>query len=83
MDAGLVKWALEKQVDRNGFILEVGCGGGETIHRLSQKYSNIHIEGIDYSETAVILSIKKNRFCIRKGTINIQQGDVEGLPYGI
>jgi len=81
MDAGLVKWALQKIDNTNGCILEVGCGGGETIYQLAKKSSNIQIAGIDYSEAAVKLAIKKNRLFVRKGIVNIQQGDVEGLPF--
>lgn len=81
MNAGLINWALQKIKCANGSILEVGCGGGETIYRLSKKYPNCHIEGIDYSIDAVNLSIKKNLISIRSRMVNIQQADVKLLPF--
>lgn len=81
MDAGLVEWALQKTSNVSGGILEVGCGGGETIRRLTKKHRQLQIDGIDYSEDAVKLAIRKNRVLVKAGSVKIQLADVERLPF--
>lgn len=80
MDAGLNIWVLRK-IENSKNILEVGCGGGETIYRILKKYKIIRMEGIDYSEDAVKLSQRKNRHSVMQGQVCIRQCDVTKLPF--
>lgn len=81
MDSGFTNWALEKIDSKDKKVLDVGCCGGETIYRLGNKLDSSYIEGIDYSEDAVIMALKKNRLAVEKGIVKIQQGEVSKLPF--
>lgn len=57
----LTNWALQKiNIPKDSIILDIGCGGGRTIHTLSKINTSGKIYGIDYSEKAVESSIKSN-----------------------
>lgn len=81
MDAGLIKWAVERVECSKGKILDIGCGGGKTIYSLTKKDATNHIYGIDYSKDAVDLAIKKNQKEIINGRVSIYQGDVMNIPF--
>lgn len=81
LDSGLTKWCLSKIGYYNGAILEVGCGGGNTIKQLTRRSSICTIYGIDHSIEAVEAAIIKNKKEIGEGRVHIQQADVENLPY--
>jgi len=81
MDVGLNKWAL-KQIDwTNGNVLDIGCGSGKTIHVLSKMYPESKIFGIDYSEEAVRMAIKKNRQKVKERSVVIKQSGVSSIPF--
>ena len=47
----LTDWALEHiDIKRDFTILDVGCGGGKTVNKLSSMIGNGKVYGIDYSE---------------------------------
>lgn len=81
MDSGINRWTLQKIGSNQNKILEVGCGSGKTINKLAGKLKNISIEGIDYSEEAIAVAKRKNRIYLEQGNVNIQQGNVEKLPF--
>jgi len=52
----LTNWALQKtHIHKDAVILEIGCGGGKTIHTLSKMTPSGKVYGIDYSEKADLL----------------------------
>jgi ubiquinone/menaquinone biosynthesis C-methylase UbiE len=53
-------------------ILDVGCGTGAILQRLSNPEKNV---GVDLAEEAV-------SFCRRRGLDNVRQGDICALPFG-
>ena len=75
-------WALGffdfKESDR---ILDIGCGGGETLRRMSEKTKNGTLTGLDYSKLSVKLSIEKNKEDIESGKMNIIEESVEKMPF--
>jgi ubiquinone/menaquinone biosynthesis C-methylase UbiE len=81
MDIGLNKWALSQMDCTDTKILDIGCGGGKTVYMLSKMYPKSNIFGIDYSESAVKTSIKKNRQKVKAGSIIISQAGVSSLPF--
>jgi len=81
MDVGLNKWALWKIDPSDGNILDIGCGGGKTIHALSKMYPEAKLFGIDYSEEAVKMAKKKNRQKIVEGSVVIKQSSVSTMPF--
>ena len=46
--------------DKKIKILDLGCGPGELISELTDKYNNVEITGIDFSERMIEISKKRN-----------------------
>lgn len=76
----LTLWALSFLDNNNKDIniLDVGCGGGATIKRLSNKFNNAFLYGIDYTLEGVDLSKEFNK---DNEQCEIVRGDVHNLPY--
>src|SRR6201999_3552321 len=62
-DWGLQHVAIEKQ----GTILDVGCGGGRTIRKHAAAASDGMVYGIDYAAGSVAASRSENRDAIARG----------------
>ena len=60
--------------------LDIGCGGGMNIIRLSRICSD-KIYGIDVSPLCVKNATKANKDLIKKGRVEITLGNVSSLPY--
>lgn len=61
-------------------ILDVGCGGGETIAEMLQLSADSRIDGLDHSRTAVEQTSLRNQDYL--GTrVEVTEGDVGSLPY--
>lgn len=75
-------WALGFfEFNENDRILDIGCGGGETLRRMSEKTENGTLTGLDYSKLSVKLSIEKNKEDIESGKMNIIEESVEKMPF--
>lgn len=75
-------WALS-HLDVKGTenVLDIGCGGGDALKKMSSKITSGHLVGADYSKVSVKLS-KKNNICdVDNGKMKIIQADVENLPF--
>ena len=47
-------WALSFwQMNEDDVVLDIGCGGGMTLHRLSSSIKTGHLYGVDYSNASV------------------------------
>ncbi|WP_339173036.1 class I SAM-dependent methyltransferase [Paenibacillus sp. FSL H7-0943] len=80
--SSITTWGLKKiEVMNNAPILDIGCGGGQTIHMLAKHNKYQEIYGIDYSQQAVETSNQKNNKAVAAGKVKISQGDVSALPY--
>ena len=78
----LTKWALQKvHIKTEAVILDIGCGGGKTIHTLSKRTTFGKIYGIDYSDQAVENSKKPNMKDVKTGKVIIHQANVSSIPY--
>ena len=76
----ITTWGLSHfNFNENQTALDVGCGGGITVNRISKKVSKVY--GIDYSSLAVEKSKKYNKKEIKKGKVEIQQASVSNLPF--
>lgn len=62
-------------------ILDIGCGGGRALKRVSALMETGVLHGIDYSETAVSCSIEENAEDVSSGKISICHGSVSKLPF--
>jgi ubiquinone/menaquinone biosynthesis C-methylase UbiE len=63
-------------------ILDVGCGGGRTVSKLSAMASEGKVYGVDYSDICVAMARKLNAPAIDLGRVEIREGSVSALPFG-
>jgi ubiquinone/menaquinone biosynthesis C-methylase UbiE len=76
----LTLWGLS-QLQSCKNILDVSCGGGNAIHLMAESNKFEKIYGIDFSQDAVELSIKKNQKDVDDGSVIIKQASVLDLPF--
>lgn len=75
-------WALGFfDLARNDSVLDIGCGGGATIKRLSEMIEDGYICGVDHSELSVKLSTKFNKHDVECGKVKVKHASVEELPF--
>ena len=75
-------WALGHwNINSNDNILDIGCGGGATLKRMSNDIVEGHLTGIDYSHTSVNVSTSNNLEDVQRGKMKIIEGSVESLPF--
>jgi SAM-dependent methyltransferase len=78
----LTRWGLKHvPIEKHDTILDVGCGGGRTIHTLAATASEGKVYGIDYSDESVAVSRRTNREWISEGRVDIRHGSVSSLPF--
>jgi ubiquinone/menaquinone biosynthesis C-methylase UbiE len=78
----LTDWGLSHvSIKINAKILDIGCGGGRTIHKLAALASAGKIYGIDYSDDSVAAARRANAHWIDIGRVEIQHGSVSQLPF--
>ena len=65
-------WALEHwKIRENDRILDIGCGGGATLKRMSEEVRDGHLTGVDYSATSLELSGKTNAEALQQGKMDL------------
>lgn len=75
-------WALEHwQIAPDDEILDIGCGGGATLKRMSEKVTTGHLTGVDYSPVSVKTSLETNRQDVKSGKMKVREGSVESLSF--
>lgn len=80
--AAMTDWALQQvPIAANAAILDIGCGGGRTIHRLAALAPTGTVQGIDYSAASVAAARGTNAQEIASGRVQIQLGSVASLPF--
>jgi len=80
--AGLTSWGLgHVTVQRNDRVLDVGCGGGQTLARLASLAPDGTVNGVDYSEASIAAAKETNRSEIESGRVRIQLASVSQLPF--
>ena len=79
----ITNWGLShiSPIGESATVLDIGCGGGRTIHKLAHMFTKGKIYGIDYSDDSVRISQNANKAAIRAGRVEIRQGSVSILPY--
>jgi ubiquinone/menaquinone biosynthesis C-methylase UbiE len=78
----LTDWGLEHVlIGSDSTILDIGCGGGMTIHKLAAGGTKRKVYGVDHSETSVASSRKTNQQWIKAGRVEIRHGSVSHLPF--
>jgi SAM-dependent methyltransferase len=78
----LTDWGLEHvSIPIDATILDIGCGGGRTIHKLAALATRGKVYGVDYSETSVAASRRTNQEWLKTGRVEVRQGSVSHLPF--
>ena len=78
---GLTDWGISfLSVGKNGKMLDIGCGGGRTVKKLSKKTTDT-VWGVDISSAAIEESFRLNKAAIRKDKVVICKADVVNLPF--
>ena len=78
----LTDWGLSHvSIKKTDTILDIGCGGGRTIHKLAAMASAGKVYGVDYSDDSVAAARRKNAGLIDIGRVEIKQGSVSQLPF--
>ena len=62
-------------------ILDVGCGGGQTVDRLASIATRGKVYGVDFSEASVAMTREMNQRAIAEGRVDIEQASVSQLPF--
>ncbi|MCY8823364.1 class I SAM-dependent methyltransferase [Bacillus atrophaeus] len=78
----MTKWGL-KHIDfkQTDYVLDVGCGGGETINILANKIKKGKIYGLDISAASVRASLSRNSRFVNSQHVNVIQSDVAELQF--
>jgi SAM-dependent methyltransferase len=75
-------WGLKHlAIEQHNTILDVGCGGGRTVHKLAAIATEGKIYGIDYSEESLAAARRTNKQWIEVGRVEIRHGSVSHLPF--
>jgi ubiquinone/menaquinone biosynthesis C-methylase UbiE len=62
-------------------MLDIGCGGGRTMERLSSLSPGGKVMGIDVSPQSVAVARQTNREAIAQGRMDVKLGSVSALPF--
>lgn len=80
--AAMTDWGLQfLPVRPNDTLLDIGCGGGRTVKRLTELSPEGVVHGVDYSPASVAASRAMNSAAIALGRAEIQLASVAQLPY--
>jgi len=80
--ATLTDWGLQQvMVPKSAVMLDVGCGGGRTVGRLSSLAPEGRVVGLDVSAASTAVARDNNVAEIQSGRIQILQGSVAALPF--
>ena len=78
----LTDWGLSHvKVARDATILDVGCGGGRTIHKLAALAPAGRVYGVDFAPTSVAASRSFNQSLVETGRVVVEQASVSRLPF--
>jgi len=76
-DWGLAHISIEKLFT----VLDVGCGGGRTVSKLTAITAQGKVYGVDYSEDSVAATRSLNAQSIAAGRVEVRHGSVSQLPF--
>jgi SAM-dependent methyltransferase len=80
--ATMTDWGLQQiTVAKNATILDIGCGGGQTVRKLAALAPEGKAVGLDYSPASVAVSRETSSREIESGRVQIEPGSVAALPF--
>ena len=73
-------WGLSHiSIENHATILDVGCGGGRTVSKLTAIATQGKVYGVDFSKESVAVASKVNRQWIDAGRVEIREESVSHL----
>jgi len=76
------RWGIDKvYIKEDATVLDIGCGGGNTITLLTKRLSEGKVFGIDYAEDCVDTTVKKNIKAVTSGAVEVMKASVSELPF--
>jgi SAM-dependent methyltransferase len=80
--AGLTAWGLGfVSIASRWRILDIGCGGGQTIRLMAALANEGHVDGVDYSAASIATAVQTSADLISAGRVAVQQTSVSQLPF--
>jgi len=80
--SALTDWAFEQlHIQNDLVVLDLGCGGGRTIQKLSESTAERRVYGVDYSSTSVAVARQVNAGAIEAGRVDVRVASVTQLPF--
>ncbi len=70
---------LPRSVD--GAVLDVGCGGGGFLRRLSERYPFSILFGVDISDESLSVTAEVNSDLVDAGRLELYRASVDDLPF--
>lgn len=78
----VTEWALSYlEISGSECVLDIGCGGGAALKKMSSKITTGSLTGVDYSEVSVEVSRRNNIEDIESGKMKIVNASVDSLPF--
>lgn len=79
----LAQWVCSQlNIEKNDYILDIGCGGGVNIKRFAEIISDDgKVVGLDYSDVSVEKTTKLNEEFIKEGKVEVVEGSVSEMPF--
>lgn len=78
----MTNWGLSHlSLGKQDTVLDIGCGGGRTVHKLANIATHGKVYGIDFSDASVMVSGATNKQFVQMGRVEIQQSTVSCLPF--
>lgn len=75
-------WALDfLELLPESRVLDIGCGGGETLRRMTGYIKGGRLTGVDHSPLSVKMSAARNRESVDAGKMEIICASVSELPF--
>jgi ubiquinone/menaquinone biosynthesis C-methylase UbiE len=78
----LTRWGLGYvRIEPDWHVLDIGCGGGQTVRSIAAMTPAGRVEGIDYAPASVAVTRETNGDLIASGRVTVRQGSVSALPF--
>lgn len=80
--SSVTDWAFGLlDLDGSECVLDIGCGGGDALKKLSAQITSGTLTGADHSEVSVHLTKKNNFADIESGRMSVVNASVDSLPF--
>ncbi|HXT14212.1 MAG TPA: class I SAM-dependent methyltransferase [Gemmatimonadaceae bacterium] len=78
----LTAWGLSHlSIGPEATVLDIGCGGGQTIKTLASMAANGKVFGVDYAPASIATARATNAKQIATGSVDIRPASVSNLPF--